>query len=82
MVDTLQRYNISIFFTIGAAGTLIGASKIVEQLKRRNAPISVIGIPKTIDNDLNWITQSFNFAAAVKEALRAIIVAQAEAQAA
>ncbi len=80
MVDKLLGWDISILFTIGGDGTLRGAHAIAEELRRRQLPISIIGIPKTIDNDLQWIDRSFGFLTAVEEARPAIIAAHAEAK--
>jgi 6-phosphofructokinase len=66
-------------FTIGGDGTLRGAGAIVQEIERRGLPISLIGIPKTIDNDLMWIERSFGFYSAVEEARRAVQAAQTEA---
>ncbi|MCK4534169.1 MAG: 6-phosphofructokinase, partial [Syntrophobacterales bacterium] len=55
MVDTLCRMNINIFFCIGGDGTMKAAELITKEINRRKMKISVIGIPKTIDNDLNLI---------------------------
>jgi 6-phosphofructokinase 1 len=79
MVDTLERMNIGILFTIGGDGTLRGASAISQEIKRRKSKIAVIGIPKTIDNDISYIQRSFGFATAVSEAGRAITSAHIEA---
>jgi 6-phosphofructokinase 1 len=80
MVDTLERMNIGILFTVGGDGTLRGASAISEEIERRRLKIAVIGIPKTIDNDISYIQRSFGFATAVSEAGRAITSAHIEAQ--
>jgi 6-phosphofructokinase 1 len=80
MVDTLEQMNIGILFTIGGDGTLRGASAIAEEIERRKLKIAVIGIPKTIDNDISYIQRSFGFATAVSEAGRAITSAHIEAQ--
>jgi 6-phosphofructokinase 1 len=80
MVDTLERMNIGILFTLGGDGTLRGASAISEEIERRRLKIAVIGIPKTIDNDISYIQRSFGFATAVSEAGRAITSAHVEAQ--
>lgn len=80
MVDTLERMNIGILFTIGGDGTLRGASAVCEEIGRRKLKIAVIGIPKTIDNDISYIQRSFGFATAVSEAGRAIISAHIEAK--
>lgn len=80
MVDTLEQMNIGILFTIGGDGTLAGASAIAGEIERRKLKIAVIGIPKTIDNDISNIQRSFGFATAVSEAGRAIMSAHVEAQ--
>lgn len=61
IVDTLEILNINILFTIGGDGTLRGAHAIWEEIERRNLKIAVVGIPKTIDNDINFIDKSFGF---------------------
>ncbi len=61
IVDTLCRLNVNILFCIGGDGTLRGAHAIYEEISRRNLQISVAGIPKTIDNDINLIDNSFGF---------------------
>jgi 6-phosphofructokinase 1 len=80
MVDTLQRLNIGILFTIGGDGTLRGACAISEEVKRRGLEISVIGIPKTIDNDISYVQMSFGFDTAVSEARRVTCAAHSEAE--
>ena len=79
MLETLTRWKVGILFAIGGDGTLRGASALSQEIMRRNLPISVIGIPKTIDNDLQWTARSFGFATAVGEARRAIVGAHTEA---
>lgn len=61
MVDTLVREKIDLLFTVGGDGTLKGANAIVAEIERRGLPISVAGIPKTIDNDIDLIDKSFGF---------------------
>jgi 6-phosphofructokinase 1 len=79
MVDTLERTNIGILFTIGGDGTLKGAMAIAGEIKKRKLKISVIGIPKTIDNDISLVDASFGFDTAVSEARTAIYSAHNEA---
>ncbi|HJO04494.1 MAG TPA: ATP-dependent 6-phosphofructokinase [Acidobacteriota bacterium] len=81
MVDELQRLQIDVLFAIGGDGTLTGASELAGEITRRNLPIAVIGIPKTIDNDILWLERSFGFATAVNEAARSIVAAHTEAHA-
>lgn len=80
IVDCLERANIGILFMIGGDGTLRAASAIVEEIKKRNAKISVIGIPKTIDNDIYMVARSFGFDTAVDVATEAIQGAHKEAE--
>jgi len=79
MVDSLVKLNIGILFTIGGDGTLRGAHTIAEEIKRRGLKISIIGIPKTIDNDISFIQTTFGFDTAVSEARRATHTAHIEA---
>jgi 6-phosphofructokinase 1 len=55
MLDTLVDRDVSILFTIGGDGTLRGSQSIAEEINRRGLQISVIGIPKTIDNDISFV---------------------------
>lgn len=80
IVDALVLRDINILFTIGGDGTLVGAQAIHEEILRRNVPISVIGIPKTIDNDVLWVSKSFGFETAVGKAVEALRCAQTEAR--
>jgi 6-phosphofructokinase 1 len=80
IVDCLERMNIGILFMIGGDGTLRAASAIVEEIKKRKARISLIGIPKTIDNDINMVSKSFGFDTAVDIATEAIKGAHKEAE--
>jgi 6-phosphofructokinase 1 len=77
--DSLERMNLNMLFTIGGDGTQHGAFAIAEELERRNLKIAVIGIPKTIDNDLSFIQKSFGFETAVSEAVSAVSSAHTEA---
>lgn len=79
MVDTLERMNVGILFTIGGDGTLRGAQAIAEEAGKRGLKIAVIGVPKTIDNDISCVQRSFGFETAVTEAGKAIVSAHTEA---
>ncbi|WP_222983141.1 ATP-dependent 6-phosphofructokinase [Flagellimonas meishanensis] len=61
MVDTLVENQVNMLFAIGGDGTLKGVNAIGEEIQKRNAKISVVGIPKTIDNDIDLIDESFGF---------------------
>ncbi|MCG8462836.1 MAG: ATP-dependent 6-phosphofructokinase, partial [Holophagales bacterium] len=80
MVDNLMAHGVGVLFAIGGDGTLRGASALAAEIRRRGLGIAVVGIPKTIDNDILWIERSFGFATAVEEARKVIVGAHAEAQ--
>jgi 6-phosphofructokinase 1 len=80
MIETLKRLEVQVLFTIGGDGTLRGATQLAQEILKQALPISIIGIPKTIDNDLQWVERSFGFATAVEEASRALTAAHAEAK--
>ncbi|MCU0579421.1 MAG: ATP-dependent 6-phosphofructokinase [Desulfobacterota bacterium] len=79
MVDTLERMKIGLLFTIGGDGTLRGAQAIHQEAARRGRPLAVVGIPKTIDNDISYIQTTFGFETAVAEAKRSTNGAHSEA---
>lgn len=79
VVDSLERMNINMLFIIGGDGTQKGALDISEETKKRGLKISVIGIPKTIDNDLSFVQKSFGFQTAVSRAVDAVDCAHVEA---
>ena len=82
MVDYLQKLSVDILFTLGGDGTQKGAQSIAREAKRRGYALSVIGIPKTIDNDISYVQKTFGFETAVAEARRATYAAYSEASAA
>ena len=79
IVDSLERMNINMLFIIGGDGTQKGALEIAEEAKKRSLKISIVGIPKTIDNDLNFVDKSFGFETAVSRAVDAVSCAHVEA---
>ena len=80
MVDTLVAARVGALFAIGGDGTMRGAAALQAAIRRRGLPIALVGVPKTIDNDLEWIERSFGFATAVEEAGRVLAAAHAEAR--
>jgi 6-phosphofructokinase 1 len=81
IVDCLERLNIGILFMVGGDGTLMASKRIAEEIEKRNLKISIIGIPKTIDNDIHLVSRSFGFDTAVDVATLAIKGAHNEAEA-
>lgn len=79
IVDALERMNVNILFVIGGDGSMKAMNSIAVEITKRNLRIGVIGIPKTIDNDINFISQSFGFETAVFKATEAIQCAHIEA---
>jgi 6-phosphofructokinase 1 len=79
MAMTLERLGIGILFVVGGDGTLRGAMKLVEEIHRRGLSIGVVGIPKTIDNDIHFIDRSFGFETAFCAAVDVIRSAHVEA---
>jgi 6-phosphofructokinase 1 len=79
MVDALERLGIQLLFTVGGDGTLRGAHSIVEEIRRRKLDVAVVGVPKTIDNDISYIDMSFGFDTAVEAARQATRAAFVEA---
>jgi 6-phosphofructokinase 1 len=82
MLSTLERQGVNLLFALGGDGTLRGAGDIAQEALRRKLPIAVVGIPKTIDNDISYIQSSFGFQTAAATALEILVGAHSEAVAA
>jgi len=65
---------------VGGDGTLMAAKLIAETVTQRHLKVSVIVIPKTIDNDIFLVSRSFGFDTAVDIATIAIKGAHNEAR--
>jgi 6-phosphofructokinase 1 len=79
IVDFLQQAQIDILFCVGGDGTQKGSHAIALEVARRKLPIAIIGLPKTIDNDIRFCNRTFGFATAVAEADTVIDRAHTEA---
>jgi 6-phosphofructokinase 1 len=79
MIDTLVRHGVDILYVVGGDGSLRGAQKLAGEALRRDLAIAVVGIPKTIDNDIPWIDHSFGFQTAFSRAAESIRSAHTEA---
>lgn len=79
IVDSLERLSLGVLFMIGGGGTLMAANRIADAAGRRGLKISIVGIPKTIDNDIHMISRSFGFDTAVDVATMSIRGAHNEA---
>ena len=80
IIESLLNTHTDILFCIGGDGTMRAAQKISATIIKRNLKIAVIGIPKTIDNDLNLIEKSFGFDTAIAETVNAIRCAHVESK--
>lgn len=80
MVDRLMNFGISVLFCIGGDGTLRAAHLIAEEILNRGLTISVIAVPKTIDNDINFVEKTFGFETAFSIAVNSIQSAHTEAR--
>jgi 6-phosphofructokinase 1 len=80
IVDNLVELRVNVLFVIGGDGTLRGAQDIVAEVSDRGLKIAVIGIPKTIDNDIEYMDKSFGFETAFAEAVRSVRCAHSEAR--
>lgn len=79
IVDRLEALHINMLFLIGGDGTLKGALAIAQEVEKRGLNIAVVGIPKTIDNDISYIDKSFGFDTAVGKATEAVAAGYTEA---
>lgn len=79
-VDNLINLKINILFTIGGDGTQKGGFDLYKEAQKRNYPLSVVGIPKTIDNDVSFVSRTFGYLTAVEESVRVINTAHVEAK--
>jgi 6-phosphofructokinase 1 len=82
IVDFLVDRGIDLLFCVGGDGTQRGAHDVYEEVARRDLPIAVVGIPKTIDNDIPFVDRTFGYLTALEEAQRVLRGAHIEARAA
>jgi len=79
-LDYLQRERIEMLFCVGGDGTQRGAQALHEEACRQGYPLAVVGIPKTVDNDIEYVWRTFGYSTAVEEAAHIIDSAHAEAK--
>ncbi|KAI8018041.1 hypothetical protein LOK49_LG04G01625 [Camellia lanceoleosa] len=82
IVDSMEERGINMFFVLGGNGTHAGANAIHNECRKRRLRLAVVGVPKTIDNDILLMDKTFGFDTAVEEAQRAINSAYIEAHSA
>jgi 6-phosphofructokinase 1 len=79
-VDNLIRRKVNILFTIGGDGTQRGGHDLFQEAKKRGHALAVVGIPKTVDNDVPFVTRTFGYLTAVEEAAKVLHRAHTEAR--
>jgi len=79
-IDFLIRSGVNLLFTVGGDGTQRGASALFQEARRRGYPLAIVGIPKTVDNDVAYVARSFGYLTAVEEACKVIDRAHTEAK--
>ena len=79
-VDFLISQKVDMLFTVGGDGTQRGGNALYQEALKRGHPLAVVGIPKTIDNDVRYVSRTFGFGTAVDEAVRVIDSAHTEAR--
>ena len=79
-VEFLISLGVNILFTVGGDGTQRGGNELFEQARQRGHALAVVGIPKTIDNDVRFVSRTFGYGTAVDEAVRVINSAHTEAR--
>nr|VDC63533.1 unnamed protein product [Brassica rapa] len=82
IVDSMEERGINMLFVLGGNGTHAGANAIHNECRKRKMKVAVVGVPKTIDNDILHMDKTFGFDTAVEEAQRAINSAYIEAHSA
>ena len=75
----LIKNNINMVFFIGGDGTHRGIKELSKILKEKKKKIILVGIPKSIDNDMPIIDKSFGLESAIQESVRTIRAANVEA---
>lgn len=80
IVDAIEALNMNMLFIIGGDGTQRGALEVAEEIEKRGLRVAIVGVPKTVDNDLVFIQRSFGFDTAVQKATEAVAAAHMEAR--
>jgi len=79
-VENLIARGVNILFTVGGDGTQRGANDLYQEARKRGHALAVVGVPKTIDNDVGFVSRTFGFFSAVEEAKRVLECAHTEAR--
>jgi 6-phosphofructokinase 1 len=80
IVDGLEQHDVQMLFLIGGNGTMRAAEAIHDEIARRGLKKAIVGLPKTIDNDIHLITRTFGFETAAGVATQAVNATHVEAE--
>jgi len=76
----LRGRRINLLFCIGGDGTQRGSHALAEEARRQGCQMAVVGIPKTIDNDIMYVQRTFGYHTAVDKACEVVDCAHTEAR--
>lgn len=79
-ITALEFRGVSILYVIGGDGSMRAAHALARHARQRGISLSVVAIPKTIDNDILWVWQSFGFLSAVEKARETVLHLHTEAK--
>jgi len=79
-VRFLKGRQVNLLFCIGGDGTQKGSHALAEEAERQGYPMAVVGIPKTIDNDIMYVQRTFGYHTAVDKACEVVDCAHTEAR--
>src|SRR6478735_7352184 len=79
-LDNVIARGVNILFTVGGDGTQRGAHALYQEARKRGHALSVVGVPKTIDNDVAFVSRTFGFFSAIEESARVLECAHTEAR--
>ncbi|HYZ72822.1 MAG TPA: ATP-dependent 6-phosphofructokinase, partial [Chthoniobacterales bacterium] len=82
MAEFLVEQKINILLCIGGDGTLRGAQDIAKEVQGRGLKLAVVGIPKTIDNDVMYMSRTFGMTTAIEKAHTILDCAHSESRSA
>jgi len=77
-MDNLVARGIQVLFTVGGDGTQRGARDLIQEASKRGYPLAVVGIPKTIDNDVPYVARTFGYLTAIEQAAKVLECAHTE----
>jgi 6-phosphofructokinase 1 len=72
VAENLANRHFDILYVIGGDGSMRAAHATWKRSRDNGKSLSVIGVPKTMDNDILWVWQSFGFLSAVEKAREAL----------